>query len=125
MEEILRLSLKFAILLARSWFPVFSCTCEWNKRHEAKTEERKIYVRVDQVTLTEDGIIVLLDNGEDIVASTLGHDAQGLYVKSWKVECPYHDLDCGHCYGCYPTNRCAFRCKCRHASFNSSEVKIP
>ncbi len=116
MEEIMRLFLKLTILFAVWSTPCSLSACVLTDTSSACREitiEEKIYVNVDQVSLTEDGIMVLLDTGELMETSSLGYDTQGLYVKFSRYECPRHVMWCNMCRGCEPTNLCAYRCKCR------------
>lgn len=75
--------------------------------------KEKIYVTSDQVEVTDKGIRVFTEIGEEpILVSSLSYDEKGLFFEVECYYCPFGHLPrCRVCRGCYETT-CHSRCRC-------------
>ena len=74
--------------------------------------EKKTYVNLDQIVVTEKGVFAYLGKGEKPIAGrNLSFDEKGMYIKEWKGPCWLHDPWCPQCGGC-GILFCPMNCSC-------------
>lgn len=118
-----KVMLCFLLLLCIAYTsPAHAETCGWkNTELESITNEytvigNKIYIRSDQLHITDEGIFILI-NGKQVFVQQLNFDENGIYCLTEHLDkitdkCYNgHKIWCKQCFGCI-VRYCKFRCIC-------------
>ena len=80
---------------------------------EAKEKTYSVYVNSDQIIVLPEGIFYISESSDLISVKSIEFFSDGLFlVTALRDPACGHTIYCPDCGGCYPRNRCVYRCKC-------------